>query len=304
MNLHHLELFYYVAKAGGISRACALIPYGVQQPAVSAQVLKLEKEIGLPLFRRKPFHLTPAGERLFAEVAPFFEKVAGLGPGLRGEFSHRLHLVAPGEVLKDHMPDLLESLRRRFPQLKARLFERSQQEAIALLDQGEADLAVTVRETSLPGRFSSRGLIRLPMVLLLPPALKARRADDFWTGKTKAPTPPLIALPGNEILTRLFTGELARRGAAWPTEIEASGLELVANYVARGLGVGLSVRVPERKLPPGVRMLALPGFPDIVVAAFWRGALREPHRTFLDLLVERAERLRKRAGAGARTALE
>ncbi|SDT90032.1 DNA-binding transcriptional regulator, LysR family [Verrucomicrobium sp. GAS474] len=287
MNLHHLELFYYVAKAGGISRACAVIPYGVQQPAVSAQILTLEKELGLVLFQRKPFHLTPAGGRLFAEIAPFFERVADLGPVLRGEFSHQLRLVALGEVLKDHMPELLQALMRRFPGLKARLYERNQAEAIALLDEGEADLAVTVRETSLPERFASRDLIRLPMVLLVPPSFaRVKRAEAFWTGEARA---PLVALPGNEILTRHFAAELLRRGASWPTAIEANGVELVANYVSHGMGVGLSVRVPQAKLPPGVRVLPLKDFPDIVVAAFWRGTLREPSVTFLDLLTKRAE---------------
>jgi DNA-binding transcriptional LysR family regulator len=298
MNLHHLELFYYVAKAGGISRACAVIPYGVQQPAVSAQVLKLERELGLSLFQRKPFRLTPAGERLFAEVAPFFEKVGNLRPTLRGEFAQQLRLVALGELLKDHMPDLLHALRRQFPALKARLYERNQAEAIALLDQGEADLAVTVREASLPGRFAARDLIRLPMVLLVPPAFaRVRRAEEFWSGKVKA---PLVALPGNEILARDFTAELTRRGAAWPTAIEANGVELVARYVAHGMGIGLSVRVPEARLPKGVRMLPLIDFPAIVVAAFWRDPLPEPGRTFLRLLTERAAEVGKRAASARR----
>src|SRR5262245_39094542 len=46
MNLHHVELFYYVAKHGGISRALRHIPYGIQQPAVSAQILRLEQDLG------------------------------------------------------------------------------------------------------------------------------------------------------------------------------------------------------------------------------------------------------------------
>ena len=37
MNVHHLELFYYVARHGGISRALQYMPYGIQQPAVSGQ---------------------------------------------------------------------------------------------------------------------------------------------------------------------------------------------------------------------------------------------------------------------------
>ena len=45
MNVHHLELFYYVARHGGISSAVRHMPYGIQQPAVSSQVLQLEKTL-------------------------------------------------------------------------------------------------------------------------------------------------------------------------------------------------------------------------------------------------------------------
>lgn len=63
MNVHHLELFYYVAKHGGIMPAVRNIPYGIQQPAVSAQVAQLEEFLGVTLFQRRPFALTPAGEK-------------------------------------------------------------------------------------------------------------------------------------------------------------------------------------------------------------------------------------------------
>ncbi len=43
MNIHHLELFYFVAKYGGIAAALRNIPYGIQQPAVSGQIAKLEE---------------------------------------------------------------------------------------------------------------------------------------------------------------------------------------------------------------------------------------------------------------------
>ena len=63
MNVHHLELFYYFAKHGGIMPAVRNIPYGIQQPAVSAQVAQLEEFLGVTLFQRRPFALTAAGER-------------------------------------------------------------------------------------------------------------------------------------------------------------------------------------------------------------------------------------------------
>jgi DNA-binding transcriptional LysR family regulator len=52
MNIHHLELFYFVAKHGGIAAAVRNIPYGIQQPAVSGQIAKLEESLGTKLFQR------------------------------------------------------------------------------------------------------------------------------------------------------------------------------------------------------------------------------------------------------------
>ena len=84
MNVHHLELFYFVAKHGGIMPAVRNIPYGIQQPAVSAQVAQLEEFLGVTLFQRRPFALTPAGEKLFQFIAPFFFQSRQHGGGIAG----------------------------------------------------------------------------------------------------------------------------------------------------------------------------------------------------------------------------
>ena len=75
MNVHHLELFYYVARHGGITEAVRNIPYGIQQPAVSGQVAQLEEYLGVTLFQRRPFALTPPGEKLFRFIQPFFSNL-------------------------------------------------------------------------------------------------------------------------------------------------------------------------------------------------------------------------------------
>jgi DNA-binding transcriptional LysR family regulator len=77
MNVHHLELFYYVARHGGIMPAVRNIPYGIQQPAVSAQVAQLEEFLGATLFHRRPFALTPEGEKLFEFIRQFFRTSTG-----------------------------------------------------------------------------------------------------------------------------------------------------------------------------------------------------------------------------------
>src|SRR6266511_2830865 len=92
MNIHHLELFYYVARHGGISEAVRKIPYGIQQPAVSGQILQLEEFLGVALFHRRPFALTPAGEELYRFIQPFFDNLESMKKKLRGDASQHVRI--------------------------------------------------------------------------------------------------------------------------------------------------------------------------------------------------------------------
>src|SRR5690349_16482350 len=104
MNIHHLELFYYVAKHGGITEAVRNIPYGIQQPAVSGQVAQLEAFLGVTLFQRRPFALTPPGEKLYKFIYPFFSGVDAIATELQGGETRQLRIGASTIVLRDHFP--------------------------------------------------------------------------------------------------------------------------------------------------------------------------------------------------------
>src|SRR5437763_17120926 len=116
MNIHHLELFYFVAKHGGIAAAVRNIPYGIQQPAVSGQIAKLEESLGTKLFQRRPFALSPAGLELFELIKPFFDNVEAVAEKLRQNKSRQVRLAAPSIVLHDDIPELLQKRRTEFPE--------------------------------------------------------------------------------------------------------------------------------------------------------------------------------------------
>ena len=94
MNVHHLELFYYVAKHGGISEAVRNMPYGIQQPAISGQVIQLEEFLGVTLFQRRPFALTGPGQELYDFIKPFFSNLTPMAEKLRGGVSQHLRIAA------------------------------------------------------------------------------------------------------------------------------------------------------------------------------------------------------------------
>ena len=118
MNIHHLELFYYVAKHEGISNAVRKIPYGIQQPAVSAQVSSLEEFLDVTLFHRRPFELTETGQALYDFVEPFFSNLNKMADDLRGGESQRVRVGASHIILSDHMPTIMEKIREDRPDLR------------------------------------------------------------------------------------------------------------------------------------------------------------------------------------------
>ena len=289
MNVHHLELFYFVAKHGGISQAVRKMPYGIQQPAVSGQVLALEEALGTPLFHRRPFALTPAGKRLAEFITPFFENLDAVSAELRGAAGQRLRLAASAQVLRDHFPDLLKKLHKRTPLVQLCLQEASQAQAEELLQRQEIDLAITELADRPIAGLKAHTLLRLPLVLLVRADSSLQAARDLWT--TGTIRQPLVAYGEQQTLTKQFQGELRRKGHRWTVSVEASSMDLVETYVAEGFGVGLSVEVPGMRLRSTLRALPLPGFAPLVIAALWQGKLAALPAAFLELIKARAAEL-------------
>ena len=142
MNIHHLELFYFVAKHGGIAAAVRNIPYGIQQPAVSGQIAKLEESLGTKLFHRRPFALSPR-RRSFLSSSDRSSRISmslpkGCARTVRRNCASRLRQI----VLHDYLPQILQRLRAKFPAFRLYLHEATRTEAERLLLARDVDLAI------------------------------------------------------------------------------------------------------------------------------------------------------------------
>src|SRR4051794_3161781 len=179
MNIHHLELFYYVASNGGIVPAVRNMPYGIQQPAVSGQIAQLEEFLGIKLFNRRPFSLLPAGAELYEFVRPFFDDLDQVASKIRGG-AQQLRIAAPSIVLHDYLPKLLQRLRKTFPDLRLQLHEAARAGAERLLLAREVDIAVSVIDEKKRAGLSLRPLLNLPLILLVPKKARWREAEQLW----------------------------------------------------------------------------------------------------------------------------
>ena len=289
MNIHHLELFYYVARHGGIMEAVRNIPYGIQQPAVSGQVAQLEEFLGVTLFHRRPFALTPEGEKLYKFIQPFFSSLDRIAGELQGGRVRHIRIGASTIILRDYLPGLFQAVQKRFPGLKVSLREGYPAHLEKLLVAEEIDLAVTLIEKKAAPGLHSLTLLELPLVLLVEKNSRLTSAEQLW--KRDKIDDPLICLPPGEPLCKSFQQKLCQLGVDWFPSVEASSVDLIETYVAHGLGIGVAVAIPKKPVSAQVRVVPLPDFPPVAVGALWRGKTTPVLRAFLDELQSRARQL-------------
>lgn len=284
MNIHHLELFYYVARHGGIAEAVRNMPYGIQQPAVSAQILQLEDHLGVSLFQRRPFCLTPAGDKLYRFIQPFFLNLDNVAEEIRGGAAELVRIGASDIILRDHLPDIIQRIRHQFPSTKMVLRSGYQPDLVQWMQKQELDLALTLLDKNIPASFQSLPIIRLPLVLMVNRKNKLRNLDELWAKKRIAE--PLLCLPPNEMICRNFQEGLRSRGVEWKVTIELSSLELIEAYVENEYGFGVGLELPGRKFSRRVRVFPLDGFPQADFGLIWQGKLTP----FLKALMQETQR--------------
>ncbi|MFM1557848.1 MAG: LysR family transcriptional regulator [Roseibacillus sp.] len=299
MNIHHLELFYYVAKYEGITAAVRKMPYGIQQPAVSGQILQLEKELEVKLFNRRPFALTPTGEELYDFLYPFFSRLNDVEERLKGEESRHLRIAASASVLRNHLPDLLAEMREEEADLRLTLREVEPADIHGLIMNQQVDLGISIIYGRLTDGLQAVELLKLPLVLLVPEEWNVRKLSDILVddpySKGKIAKYPLVGLPPYEVLGKLFQEALDEHEINWAPSMEVDSLDLIGEYAVRGFGAGMGVGIPGVDPLPGLRAIKLPGFPPLVIGALYQGALKPIAKAFLEKARKRARSLAKQS---------
>jgi DNA-binding transcriptional LysR family regulator len=280
MNIHHLELFYYVARHGGVSAAARKMPYGIQQPAISAQVLRLEQDLGVTLFQRRPFRLTSAGDELYRFIEPFFGGLADVGRRLRGGEEAHLSIGAQEMILREYVPPILRSVRARVPKFSVSLQSLALEEIEARLLAQQLDIGLAAFSGKVSEGLRFRVIIELAPCLLVPDSSTLKSSASLW--KRGRIDEALVCMAPSSPLCRSFQQELESRGAEWPPSLELPSIDLVTRYVVDGYGIGLSVQLPGAKAPAGTRIVGLPGFPKLPVVAIWMGMMSAVEKVFVE----------------------
>ncbi|WTW96092.1 LysR family transcriptional regulator [Streptomycetaceae bacterium NBC_01309] len=283
MDLTLLRTFLAVHRAGSFTRAAHLLD--LSQPAITAQIRSLEKQVGRQLFQRLPRGVTPTtvADELAAKLAPHLDAleeitardVLGTDP-----LQHTVHLAGPPEVTGRRVLPALADLVRRGLRLRVTL--GSGDELLTGLAAARHDIVVS--DVRPRGRgISSTPLADEEYVLVGAP----RWAELMPRGRIEAGGPsaldgaPLISDNEDQPLVERYWASVFDTKPTSPAGLVVPDLRAVLDCVRAGAGIAVLPRYlcAEALADASVVALLEPEVPPLstLFLAVRTGELSRPH---------------------------
>jgi DNA-binding transcriptional LysR family regulator len=296
MELRQLEYLLAVAEEANFTRAAERVH--VAQPAVSAQIQRLERELGQPLLdrTRRTVRLTAAGEAALPYAKAALAAVADLRVAV-DELTQLVRGTVTIGTVTSHsvdIPSLLADFHAEHPQVEITLSTDSSDALIDKVRTGALDAAiVSVGPDEQPEGLAVEVVTdeAIQAVVSLTDELASRKTVRLSALADRQ----LIALPIGAGIRHQFDAACAHAGITPQIAFEASTPLALADLAERGLGVAIvPASVPRDR--DGLHALAIvPELRGRLVLAWRSGGPMSPAAR---VLVEKARRL-LRVGAGA-----
>jgi DNA-binding transcriptional LysR family regulator len=240
MELRQLEYFVAVAEEANFTRAAERVH--VAQPGVSAQIRRLERELGQPLLDRsgRTVRLTEAGAAVLPYARAALAAVAGARLAVDEVTGLLRGRVAVGMITScslNDLSDLLARFHRAHPGVEITLSEDNSDRLLADLRDGRLDLALVGLATAPPPGIDTQVVIDEALVA-------AVGLGDPLAGRTSIPLTALrdralISLPRGTGLRTCLDEACAAADVRPRIAFEASDPSVLARLAARGLGVAI-----------------------------------------------------------------
>jgi DNA-binding transcriptional LysR family regulator len=240
MELRQLEYFVAVAEERSFTRGAERAH--VAQPGVSAQIRRLERELGEPLLDRsaRTVRLTAVGEAVLPYAEAALQAVAGARLAVdeqRGLLSGR---VAVGMVVAcglPHVPDLLEAFHAAHPAVEIALSEANSDDLVDGLRAGRLDLALVGLAGERPDGIDSVVIIDEPLVAAVPHGHPL--APRTSIGLRSLARHAIVSMPRGTGVRAALDHACTAAGIDATVAFEAGDPRVVAQLATRGLGVAV-----------------------------------------------------------------
>jgi len=289
MELRQLQYLVDVIDEASFTRAAAKAH--VAQPGVSAQIRRLERELGHTLLDRTGGTVSPtdAGAAIVPYARIVLNAVADLrqtADALTGLVRGHLTVGMIASIASPQvdLPGLLTGFHRQYPGIEITLTEAASDQLLAALTEGVLNVAfISLGPEAVAGDIETRVLATEPLVVVVGPdhPLAARKSVSFGALREHA----LISLPPGSGLRSHIDAACAAAGFRPLIAFEASDPRLLLQLASRGLGAALLPASAAAAGPSPLRVLGLHR-PQVTgrIALAWRAGhpVSPATRAFLD----------------------
>lgn len=258
MELRQLEYLVAVVDDGGFTRAAQRLH--VAQPGVSAQIRRLEAELGQELIDRSGRGVRPtaAGEAVLPYARAALAAVRGVRLAV-DELSGLLRgRVAVGTVTSYGalpVPALLAEFHARHPAVEITLSEDTSDRLLAAVRDGRLDLALAGTTGDVPPGVGTQTVLDSELAAAVVPSHPLARRTAI-TVATLADC-DLVCLPHGTGVRAALEAACAAVGRAPRVAYEAGDPRVVADLAEHGLGMAILPRPLAESRAPALRPIAL-----------------------------------------------
>lgn len=278
MELRQLRYFVAVAEEGSFTIAARRLH--VAQPGVSAQIRKLEQELGAPLLDRsdRVVRLTAAGRAVLAEARAAIAAAAAAQGAVDALVGLRRGRVTIGSVPScpvADLPELLADFHRGFPEIEISLTEGNGDDLMREVEAGQLDLAVAGTAGPRSDRLDRLELADEPLVAAAAPRHPLATVKSATLSRLSEER--LICMSSGTGVRRGLELACAEQGLEARVALEAGSPAIVARLAALGLGVAILPESVAVAFGESLRTIRLRGkVPRTRLELIWRSTSLSP----------------------------
>jgi DNA-binding transcriptional LysR family regulator len=295
MELRHLRTIVAVAQHRSLTKAGEELY--LTQSAISQQIRRLERELGIEVFRRtsRSVELTAEGrvilgyaQRVLSEVDGMHSELEEITGLLRGQLRiGGVYPTGPYDLF-----GMLAEFRAAHPGVAVHMIEDTQDGVLAALRADELDCAFTALDPDALGdEFAATLLWQEEIVVALP--LGHRLCASTRVTLQELAAEDLIAYRDNSALRRRLERTMAELGLEPRNAFVCTEMAAVRGLASKGLGIAVIPRSAAEQPGPPIELRPIGPEPlTWPIALVWRAARRQSPagKAFLQVALESAER--------------
>ncbi|MFD9460710.1 LysR family transcriptional regulator [Streptomyces sp. NPDC060027] len=240
MELRQLEYFVAVAEERSFTRAAERVH--ISQPGVSAQIRRLERELGADLFDRsaRTATLTAAGKAALEPARAALAAAGAVGQAV-DEVSHLIRgRLTIGMVMGCTLAPLFDALaafHQAHPGVELSLLEDNSDRLVEEVRAGAVDVALIGTVTADPEGLESLTILSERLVVAVPadhPLAKQRRV-----ALRDVVAHPIVCMPRGTGLRSAWDRACAAQDLHPVIALQAGAADAIAGLAARGLGAAI-----------------------------------------------------------------